>query len=162
MFSPLLELGRGGVVTGGEGREEREGCFLCPASSRDVSREVGKMAVPADCKARGLGAAAPFLLAGGAWAVPHSLSVAGADLEASLLSFEKLDRASPDLWPEQRKSGEPTAVCEPRAGGACSWAAARAGPGRVQKWSGRGRGRVGFGLPLLKALTPPLPFVFSS
>lgn len=26
---------------------------------------------------------------------------AGADLEASLLSFEKLDRASPDLWPEQ-------------------------------------------------------------
>ncbi|XP_054944575.1 protein lin-52 homolog isoform X2 [Physeter macrocephalus] len=25
----------------------------------------------------------------------------GADLEASLLSFEKLDRASPDLWPEQ-------------------------------------------------------------
>ncbi|XP_054828785.1 protein lin-52 homolog isoform X3 [Eublepharis macularius] len=24
-----------------------------------------------------------------------------ADLEASLLSFEKLDRASPDLWPEQ-------------------------------------------------------------
>ncbi|CAH6845606.1 Lin52 [Phodopus roborovskii] len=23
------------------------------------------------------------------------------DLEASLLSFEKLDRASPDLWPEQ-------------------------------------------------------------
>ncbi|KAL2303766.1 hypothetical protein Nmel_009045 [Mimus melanotis] len=32
---------------------------------------------------------------------PHPLSVAGADLEASLLSFEKLDRASPDLWPEQ-------------------------------------------------------------
>uniref|UniRef100_A0A8C4P2U9 Protein lin-52 homolog n=1 Tax=Dromaius novaehollandiae TaxID=8790 RepID=A0A8C4P2U9_DRONO len=29
------------------------------------------------------------------------LCVAGADLEASLLSFEKLDRASPDLWPEQ-------------------------------------------------------------
>ena len=29
--------------------------------------------------------------------------VLGADLEASLLSFEKLDRASPDLWPEQRK-----------------------------------------------------------
>ncbi|XP_038401182.1 protein lin-52 homolog isoform X2 [Canis lupus familiaris] len=26
---------------------------------------------------------------------------AGTDLEASLLSFEKLDRASPDLWPEQ-------------------------------------------------------------
>ncbi|XP_059817914.1 protein lin-52 homolog isoform X1 [Hypanus sabinus] len=26
---------------------------------------------------------------------------AGADLEQSLLSFEKLDRASPDLWPEQ-------------------------------------------------------------
>ncbi|XP_018431191.1 PREDICTED: protein lin-52 homolog [Nanorana parkeri] len=25
------------------------------------------------------------------------------DLETSLLSFEKLDRASPDLWPEQRK-----------------------------------------------------------
>ncbi|XP_048455918.1 protein lin-52 homolog isoform X2 [Rhincodon typus] len=25
----------------------------------------------------------------------------GADLEQSLLSFEKLDRASPDLWPEQ-------------------------------------------------------------
>ncbi|XP_068048954.1 protein lin-52 homolog isoform X1 [Anomalospiza imberbis] len=25
----------------------------------------------------------------------------GADLETSLLSFEKLDRASPDLWPEQ-------------------------------------------------------------
>ncbi|XP_074249084.1 protein lin-52 homolog isoform X1 [Saimiri boliviensis] len=25
----------------------------------------------------------------------------GTDLEASLLSFEKLDRASPDLWPEQ-------------------------------------------------------------
>ncbi|KAM9293851.1 protein lin-52 homolog isoform 1-T1 [Gastrophryne carolinensis] len=24
-----------------------------------------------------------------------------ADLETSLLSFEKLDRASPDLWPEQ-------------------------------------------------------------
>lgn len=30
-------------------------------------------------------------------------SLAGADLEASLLSFEKLDRASPDLWPEQRE-----------------------------------------------------------
>ncbi|TKC44988.1 hypothetical protein EI555_008208, partial [Monodon monoceros] len=29
--------------------------------------------------------------------------VLGADLEASLLSFEKLDRASPDLWPEQCK-----------------------------------------------------------
>ncbi|KAM6131261.1 protein lin-52 homolog isoform 3-T3 [Pterocles gutturalis] len=28
-------------------------------------------------------------------------SAEGADLEASLLSFEKLDRASPDLWPEQ-------------------------------------------------------------
>jgi hypothetical protein len=27
----------------------------------------------------------------------------GTDLEASLLSFEKLDRASPDLWPEQCK-----------------------------------------------------------
>ncbi|XP_072129807.1 protein lin-52 homolog isoform X3 [Mobula birostris] len=26
---------------------------------------------------------------------------ARADLEQSLLSFEKLDRASPDLWPEQ-------------------------------------------------------------
>ncbi|XP_072895366.1 protein lin-52 homolog isoform X2 [Hemitrygon akajei] len=26
---------------------------------------------------------------------------AGTDLEQSLLSFEKLDRASPDLWPEQ-------------------------------------------------------------
>uniref|UniRef100_A0A8C6XKS0 Protein lin-52 homolog n=1 Tax=Naja naja TaxID=35670 RepID=A0A8C6XKS0_NAJNA len=26
------------------------------------------------------------------------------DLEASLLSFEKLDRASPDLWPEQCNS----------------------------------------------------------
>ncbi|XP_044769030.1 protein lin-52 homolog [Neomonachus schauinslandi] len=25
----------------------------------------------------------------------------GTDLEASLLSFEKLDHASPDLWPEQ-------------------------------------------------------------
>ncbi|KAG9481659.1 hypothetical protein GDO78_010742 [Eleutherodactylus coqui] len=25
----------------------------------------------------------------------------GVDLETSLLSFEKLDRASPDLWPEQ-------------------------------------------------------------
>ncbi|XP_044928327.1 protein lin-52 homolog isoform X5 [Mustela nigripes] len=25
----------------------------------------------------------------------------GTDLETSLLSFEKLDRASPDLWPEQ-------------------------------------------------------------
>ncbi|XP_030415047.1 protein lin-52 homolog isoform X4 [Gopherus evgoodei] len=25
----------------------------------------------------------------------------GTDLEASLFSFEKLDRASPDLWPEQ-------------------------------------------------------------
>ncbi|XP_014466781.1 protein lin-52 homolog isoform X5 [Alligator mississippiensis] len=25
----------------------------------------------------------------------------GSDLETSLLSFEKLDRASPDLWPEQ-------------------------------------------------------------
>lgn len=29
--------------------------------------------------------------------------VLGTDLEASLLSFEKLDRASPDLWPEQCK-----------------------------------------------------------
>ncbi|XP_030337209.1 protein lin-52 homolog isoform X2 [Strigops habroptila] len=38
-----------------------------------TSREAGEMAAPAD----------------------------GADLEASLLSFEKLDRASPDLWPEQ-------------------------------------------------------------
>ncbi|XP_069493712.1 protein lin-52 homolog isoform X2 [Ambystoma mexicanum] len=28
-------------------------------------------------------------------------AASGADLEASLLSFEKLDRASPDLWPEQ-------------------------------------------------------------
>lgn len=27
--------------------------------------------------------------------------VTGVDLETSLLSFEKLDRASPDLWPEQ-------------------------------------------------------------
>uniref|UniRef100_F7FRQ5 Protein lin-52 homolog n=1 Tax=Monodelphis domestica TaxID=13616 RepID=F7FRQ5_MONDO len=27
--------------------------------------------------------------------------ILGTDLEASLLSFEKLDRASPDLWPEQ-------------------------------------------------------------
>lgn len=27
----------------------------------------------------------------------------GDDFESSLLSFEKLDRASPDLWPEQRK-----------------------------------------------------------
>uniref|UniRef100_A0A8C7YBT3 Protein lin-52 homolog n=1 Tax=Oryzias sinensis TaxID=183150 RepID=A0A8C7YBT3_9TELE len=26
---------------------------------------------------------------------------AGEDFEISLLSFEKLDRASPDLWPEQ-------------------------------------------------------------
>uniref|UniRef100_A0A0E9WPU1 Protein lin-52 homolog n=1 Tax=Anguilla anguilla TaxID=7936 RepID=A0A0E9WPU1_ANGAN len=25
----------------------------------------------------------------------------GDDFESSLLSFEKLDRASPDLWPEQ-------------------------------------------------------------
>uniref|UniRef100_A0A9J8B8U3 Protein lin-52 homolog n=1 Tax=Cyprinus carpio carpio TaxID=630221 RepID=A0A9J8B8U3_CYPCA len=25
----------------------------------------------------------------------------GGDFESSLLSFEKLDRASPDLWPEQ-------------------------------------------------------------
>ncbi|XP_043930660.1 protein lin-52 homolog isoform X1 [Protopterus annectens] len=30
-----------------------------------------------------------------------SSSVGGVDLETSLLSFEKLDRASPDLWPEQ-------------------------------------------------------------
>ncbi|XP_056409397.1 protein lin-52 homolog, partial [Hyla sarda] len=30
---------------------------------------------------------------------PYCLS--GVDLESSLLSFEKLDRASPDLWPEQ-------------------------------------------------------------
>ncbi|XP_072842515.2 protein lin-52 homolog isoform X1 [Pogona vitticeps] len=29
------------------------------------------------------------------------ISPVGTDLEASLLSFEKLDRASPDLWPEQ-------------------------------------------------------------
>lgn len=28
----------------------------------------------------------------------------GDDFETSLLSFEKLDRASPDLWPEQSKS----------------------------------------------------------
>lgn len=28
----------------------------------------------------------------------------GDDFESSLLSFEKLDRASPDLWPEQCKS----------------------------------------------------------
>uniref|UniRef100_A0A8B9DGZ7 Protein lin-52 homolog n=1 Tax=Anser cygnoides TaxID=8845 RepID=A0A8B9DGZ7_ANSCY len=34
---------------------------------------------------------------------PSPPSLAGADLEASLLSFEKLDRASPDLWPEQRE-----------------------------------------------------------
>lgn len=27
----------------------------------------------------------------------------GDDFESSLLSFEKLDRASPDLWPEQCK-----------------------------------------------------------
>jgi len=27
----------------------------------------------------------------------------GEDFESSLLSYEKLDRASPDLWPEQRK-----------------------------------------------------------
>lgn len=27
----------------------------------------------------------------------------GEDFESSLLSFEKLDRASPDLWPEQCK-----------------------------------------------------------
>lgn len=46
------------------------------------------------------------------------LSVAGTDLEASLLSFEKLDRASPDLWPEQRKFGGPAAVCQRGAGGA--------------------------------------------
>ncbi|XP_060128737.1 protein lin-52 homolog isoform X2 [Zootoca vivipara] len=30
-----------------------------------------------------------------------AVSTEGTDLEASLLSFEKLDRASPDLWPEQ-------------------------------------------------------------
>ncbi|KAL7992546.1 hypothetical protein Chor_016802 [Crotalus horridus] len=30
-----------------------------------------------------------------------AVSAEGSDLEASLLSFEKLDRASPDLWPEQ-------------------------------------------------------------
>ncbi|XP_013909503.1 PREDICTED: protein lin-52 homolog [Thamnophis sirtalis] len=30
-----------------------------------------------------------------------AVSTEGSDLEASLLSFEKLDRASPDLWPEQ-------------------------------------------------------------
>lgn len=29
--------------------------------------------------------------------------VPGDDFESSLLSFEKLDRASPDLWPEQCK-----------------------------------------------------------
>lgn len=29
--------------------------------------------------------------------------VIGDDFESSLLSFEKLDRASPDLWPEQCK-----------------------------------------------------------
>lgn len=32
-----------------------------------------------------------------------SMFLAGVDLETSLLSFEKLDRASPDLWPEQRE-----------------------------------------------------------
>lgn len=35
--------------------------------------------------------------------VGHLMLFLGTDLEASLLSFEKLDRASPDLWPEQRK-----------------------------------------------------------
>lgn len=36
------------------------------------------------------------------------------------MSFEKLDRASPDLWPEQRKSGGPAALSAgagDRAGG---------------------------------------------
>uniref|UniRef100_A0A8C5J8G2 Protein lin-52 homolog n=1 Tax=Junco hyemalis TaxID=40217 RepID=A0A8C5J8G2_JUNHY len=47
------------------------------------------------------GPAAPPLPRCSRPASPHPLSFAGADLEASLLSFEKLDRASPDLWPEQ-------------------------------------------------------------
>ncbi|XP_059579061.1 protein lin-52 homolog isoform X7 [Alligator mississippiensis] len=33
----------------------------------------------------------------------------GSDLETSLLSFEKLDRASPDLWPEQQLGSLTTA-----------------------------------------------------
>uniref|UniRef100_A0A8B9FRA8 Protein lin-52 homolog n=1 Tax=Amazona collaria TaxID=241587 RepID=A0A8B9FRA8_9PSIT len=68
------------------------------------------MAVPADGKAgRVVGGvvrqegllAVLFCSDGEAWAVLYPFSIAGADLEASLLSFEKLDRASPDLWPEQ-------------------------------------------------------------
>lgn len=103
---------------------------MCPASSGDASREAGKMAAPADGEARrpgGVAAPLPVPPAGPGRCLTPSrpLSVAGADLEASLLSFEKLDRASPDLWPEQRKSGGPAAACQ-RGG----WGGelARAGP----------------------------------
>lgn len=33
------------------------------------------------------------------------------DLEATLLSFERLDRASPELWPEQSKTFHQECVC---------------------------------------------------
>uniref|UniRef100_A0A671YXW6 Protein lin-52 homolog n=1 Tax=Sparus aurata TaxID=8175 RepID=A0A671YXW6_SPAAU len=35
----------------------------------------------------------------------------GDDFESSLLSFEKLDRASPDLWPEQCKFTSSLPLC---------------------------------------------------
>uniref|UniRef100_A0A3B3I298 Protein lin-52 homolog n=1 Tax=Oryzias latipes TaxID=8090 RepID=A0A3B3I298_ORYLA len=40
----------------------------------------------------------------------------GEDFEISLLSFEKLDRASPDLWPEQCKflSSHPITTSPPK------------------------------------------------
>lgn len=124
------------------------------------------MAAPADGKARGPGGAAALLSSpAGPGLVPSlslPLSVAGTDLEASLLSFEKLDRASPDLWPEQRKFGGPAAVCQRGAGGArparpgpaFPRAAAGAGPHRAQK--GRSGGAAAAGA------HPPPPFLVSS
>lgn len=79
-----------------------------PAGSGFRSRDTRKMAAPGDGKARGWGYRHSVVRSG---RVPLHLCsapcIVGADLEASLLSFEKLDRASPDLWPEQRECGGP-------------------------------------------------------
>lgn len=69
--------------------------------------------------------------------------LAGSDLETSLLSFEKLDRASPDLWPEQRKCRGSVAggagAGPPRPAPGPAWPSRRAGPVRGGGLSGAGR-----------------------
>uniref|UniRef100_A0A8C3JI52 Protein lin-52 homolog n=1 Tax=Calidris pygmaea TaxID=425635 RepID=A0A8C3JI52_9CHAR len=95
----------GGVPRAAAARHVRRARWRLPRTVRREGRAVPPLRFPS--RRRGPGGASPPSL--------PPLSVTGADLEASLLSFEKLDRASPDLWPEQRKSGGPAALC--RRGG---------------------------------------------